>query len=496
MNNKKKLVAQAFTELRHAFQTKKRKMSESEKEKADAMSQRQFYYEKIVKFGKSMANFDELTQHQLKEKSNRLKELFEKFEMKCLNLGCVDPTAMATQEDDEIEALSSTLQSKIAKRLDILDKEEAKINAQNAIDSQCDANKNEQGAQGQQQITNKSEMLTQNNQKRKINVNYANFSGNVFEWRNFEKQFKTEVADNNELNEEEKYEYLKEACKDEVLVIISNAENQFTPAWKALKELYGDAYNQVQLCTHRLIAISKVQQASSQSLASLLNKATKCMNVLKDIIPGTDDSLFTVIAASKLDVETSRMWDRNRNALAVSWATQEDGREKNQHMPAWDDFKTFLNDEIMIYAKHELRACASQMTLPKAGKSNDSRTATPKAGKVDSNASSSIIQNNSHKIANVVHPQQTAYQYNTVCPCRRCNHLYKCEEYLKLDYNGRWRFVEENCLCQRCTRVAHPNVPCENKSNNEPCPLCIHHDQNAIYYHNSTMPVRFGLHPN
>lgn len=471
MNKRKILVAQAFTELRHAFQTKKRKMpeSEKEKEKSDAMSQRQFYYDKIVKYQKSMANFDELTQHQLKEKASRLKELFDKFELKCLNLGCIDPTAMATQEDEEIEALCSTLQSKIAKRIDILDKNEAKINAQNAIDLQCDENKNEQCAQGQQQIASKSEMLTQ----------YECFSGNIYEWRTFEKQFKKEVIDRNELSGSDKLKYLKKACKDEVLAIISNAGNNFDEAWAMLKELYGDAYNQVNLCVQRFVNISKVDKASTQSLTNMMNKATKCVEVLKDIMSQSNDSIFAVIAASKLDDETSRMWDRNRIALATSWAAQEDGREKNQHMPSWQDFTVFLKDEIMVHAKHDLRACAAQMTMPNAGK-------------VDVK---SQVQSNLHKTS-VVKPQQTSYQYQTICPCHRCNQLYKCEQFLSFDYNARWRYIEENCLCQKCTRVDHPGFQCENKSQNEPCPVCAHHEQGVVAYHNSVLcPVRFGIHP-
>lgn len=476
--------AKAFDELKHAFRAKKKKMEASEKEKSDAHTQRQFYVDKIAKFQKSLTqNFDQLMQHDLKEKANRLKDLLDKFEAKCIALGCVDSANAANQSDEEIEELCGTWQSKIAKRIDFLEKEEeAKNNAQNA-DIRTGSMQIEQSAQNQQNDANKSEMLTQDVQKKKMKMNYDTFSGNVFEWRLFEKQFKKDIVDSTELEDKEKLNYLSEACKDEVFELISNAGNDFAQAWQLLKDLYGDAYNQVQLCTQRFITISKANQASAQSLTSLLNKATKCVTLLKDIMPNSDDSLFTVIAASKLDDETARMWDRHRNTLAMSWADKEEvQREKNQYMPSWNDFVTFLNDEIMVYAKQDLRAQASQMVLPKAGNS-------------EAAASSSISQNNSHKIANAVKPQ--SYQYGIKCPCGGCIYLYKCQDYLAYDYYQRWQYVEENNLCARCTRMAHPTMRCENKTNNEPCPMCAHHSPMVEAYHNSTLcPIRFGIHPN
>lgn len=472
--SRKRAVSEAFIELKKAFQERKRsKMEATEKEKSEAQAQRRFYLEKIKKFEKVLAqDFDQLTKHDLNEKAKRLKELLEKFELKCVSLGCVDHTSDHSDENEEIDALCSVLQSKIQKRIDILNEEKSSIDAQNASGMQIAPTQMEQRAQNQLPCTSTSgasEILTK----------YECFSGNIYEWRSFEKQFKKEVIGRNELSDSDKLKYLKNACKDEVLAIISNAGNNFDEAWAMLKELYGDAYNQVNLCVQRFTSISKVDKASTSSLTKMMNKSTKCVDVLKDIMPQSDDAIFAVIAASKLDDETSRMWDRNRVALATSWAAQEDGREKNQHMPSWQDFTMFLKEEIMVHAKQDLRSCAAQITLPKAGK-------------VDAK---SQVQSNLHKTS-VVKPQQTSYQYQTICPCHRCNQLYKCEQFLSLGYEARWRYIEENCLCKKCTRVDHPGFQCENKSQNEPCPLCAHHQQGVVAYHNSVLcPVRFGLHP-
>lgn len=474
---KNKSVTQAFARLKDAVQEKKRKMAEDEKKIAEARSQRQFYVDKIRKFEKSLAqDFDQLKQHELNEKSTRLRDLYDKFECKCMLLGCVDANSGTSQEDDEIEAMRSVWQSKIINKIEALNQEAMR---QTAV-LEKDQNQRLQ----QPHSSNADEMSTKTTHKHKIKVSYAKFSGNVYEWRVFEKQFKAEIADNNELADEDKLECLREACIDEVRAIVSNAENNFHKAWKTLKELYGDAYNQVHLCIQRFTAISKVDQVTSQSLANLLNKSTKCVDVLKDIMPTGDDSLFAVLAASKLDNETFRMWDRHRSALAESWSQGDEHREKNQHMPTWNDFKTFLNEEVMIYAKQELRTNSFQSL--KQTKSKADKLSFP-----------SDAQANLHKNANVVKPQKTPFQYETICPCHKCAHLYKCESFLALDYNRRWKFVEDNCLCERCMRIAHPTVPCENKSNNEPCPMCIHHNPNVIVFHNSTLcPVRFGIHPN
>lgn len=191
--NRKKSVSQAFTELKYAFQAKKQKMSDAEKQKAEAQSQRQFYYDKILKFEKSLAqNFDTLMQHELKEKSSRLKDLLDKFEIKCLSLGCLDSTGATTSDDERIDELCMSMQSKIAQKIDDLEKE-AKCNAQMISDDQS---KSEQGAKCAQQgnaPNNANEMQEQTNKKRKMQISYSKFAGNIFQWRSFEKKFKLSI---------------------------------------------------------------------------------------------------------------------------------------------------------------------------------------------------------------------------------------------------------------------------------------------------------------
>lgn len=218
-----------------------------------------------------------------------------------------------------------------------------------------------------------------------------------------------------------------------------------------------------------------------------MQSACNCIDALKENLEGKDfDTVFAIMLVDKLDADTSRAWERHRATLAASWASQDDSgkREASMHLPSWDDLKAFLQSEIEIFAKSEMRA-----------RLQNSVGCTPQPSSSDV-----IVQDNLH--TNAVRSQQVMSEEKKRAPeyqqCTLCDGIharYKCDVYIAMGFARKWKHVYEEGLCQRCMHANHGHTSCANKRNNDNCPTCYNaDDRRVVVYHNSTLcPVKYGL---
>lgn len=475
----------------------------AEKAINDAKAARIFYLDKVKKCANKLTqNFEEISDFELKQNSDKMKGLFDKFEEKCMALKCLDSSGATNDEDDEIEALCDSINSKVERKL-LQSKE---TNVPNISESQNLAQSQPNPVQN---LSNPAEV----NKIDQIENIWGQFDGSLVTWHRFHQKFKAEIHDNASLKPSEKMQLLKNACIKKASRIVLSANNDYQNAWDQLNEIYGNKYTQLHYTLHRVSAIKPIDEPTSSQIETLMQQAKQCKAILDAIMkPEEYDAIFTVLFSNKLDEQTTLAWDRHRQALAQSWAMAKNVADEKvvpaMHMPKWQDLVDFLQSESRIMFidenRRDMQRNLSQSTdnasVAAHDNASNSRQYTqnmPSSGNATS--STNVAQNNLHKNVMQVHSQQACYAEKANAPlwkqCTLCDDIhgrYGCPVFQAMGYTQKWAHVQQEGLCVKCLRHYHEPRPCENKLSNENCPLC--YQQGVITYHNSQLcPVRYNL---
>lgn len=165
------------------------------------------------------------------------------------------------------------------------------------------------------------------------------------------------------------------------------------------------------------------------------------------------------------------------------------------HIPTWNDFPAFLEGELDILTKYEIRQSRqNQMNAPNANV--DSRNAQTSA--------SNVAQNNLNKLSTPVRSQQSVSQEKAAapehmqCTCTLCDDIhvrFNCPVFVAMGFVPRWRHVYSESLCKKCMHRDHGHTRCKNRQCNENCPTCFNADsRKVVAYHDSQLcPIKFGL---
>lgn len=479
--DKKRKLNEAFTKLEKEVARKKQKMVDEKKNKDEAHRARVFYLEKIKKFEKSLSQeqFEKFSEYDLLEKTKRLEELFDKFEAKCMALNCIDGASGTNEEDDEIEALCTALKSKITQKV-------RKFNEQKKV---------AQSSAAPAQVKSKQEVVSATSKPTMQNT-WGIFTGDLNGWHNFSKRFKTTIHENVQMLDTQKYEMLKQACKDNAADVVFNAEDDYQLAWRRLNEVYGEAYMQIHFCMHKISLIKKIDNASVTNMKELVIKGKDIMQILGEVMPNKEfEAFITVMLADKLDNETARAWERHRVTLAESWAmdtNNEQHRNASMFIPSWEEFCKFLQCELDIHTKIEMRL-RMQGVSTSSGCNSNTQAALNTASKCEQSRAMKNVQSQQAWDDE----KRRAPEFMQCKLCDGVHALYKCEVYVGMGYRQKWQCVKDYKLCQRCLKKDHLGS-CENKLNNEKCQKCYESGYSrTVSYHNSSLcPVRYGLPPN
>lgn len=404
------------------------------------------YYVNKIKTVQDALNRDflQLTLDDLNDKMFTLQRLIKSYEEKCIEL-----TALVEIEASEAEANDSrneALISFILRRIAVLEKQE----------------KDTQTQEEQAPDTKPTQASPQ------IQNTWGKFDGSQASWPTFKDAFCTSVLEST-IEDMQKYELLKQACQvPEILALITSSKDNIQTAWKKLNDFYGDKYAQLETSMQTIKATKPITVPTAKSLRGMLNKMTRSIQIIKGITNENKfDFLFVPAAVDKLDAETKRGWERHRLALAMSWSKENESQEKrdiSNHLPEWSDFEKFMEDEIKVCAMQETRL---------AMQSNEC-TYNDRRNMPTTNQNPKII-------------------------CGLCNENHKthrCEAFLRLNFENRWKAIRQNSLCVKCFEAEHGQSLCEKNADcNAPCPRCFH-NSSKYYYHNSTLcPIKFGHHP-
>lgn len=302
---------------------------------------------------------------------------------------------------------------------------------------------------------------------------------------------------------QKKMEMLEQACDGDAKSVMGNAPGGYNNAWQRLNDIYNEAYAQMHFGLYKLMTIARMNLPSADELAKLLKKGEKCADLLhKASNKNAIDPVLVIMVADKLDGETARAWERHRAVLADSWANEAGAtqqRDKQMHMPSWNDLKRFIQSEIDVYTKYDLQ---QKVFSAYYARSNATGAACSSTGNAP-DATNDDVQANLHKNVNPVCSQQAWSLEKRFAPeykqCELCDGIharYNCSVFLSFDFQNRWLSVYHDELCKRCMHKDHPGVQCVNRLSTQPCPACRQADDRVMAFHNSQLcPIRFGLEP-
>lgn len=530
ISKRKAGIEAAFAELQRQRESKR--MMASKKEINDARGHRGHYAKKIKTFVKSFDDeqeFSEMSLAELQEAKENITRLLELFDEKCLHLGSVDAQSGTAAEDEQIEAMCSKLKGKLAKRmaetalplskppLTVAPEQEPVL--QQAKNNVATANSpvTTETSQNRNDIASGSTIVPPN-------FTFGQFKGGLGDWHRFAKRFKTEVKSDDKLNESRKLELLLNACDDVTKTTLAATNDDFESTWNYLESAFGESYAQYHFCLSKILETQQQTSPSADGIKYIRTRGNKCMEILSEHSRESEmETTLVVYLATKLDSETSRAWDRRRADLARIWAAN--GKNKSlphMHIPTWKEFSDFLQGELDIFTKQQIRESAKNLASSRnvvAGFPQDVRQtpliaqgnvaniqviapriassgATTRSSNVMHRASASG-HGNAPRLQSIVSPETMTHQKAQASPekqCRLCpgiHMIYHCDAYQGMSFDDKWRFISEADVCVRCFFPLHGATLCKDPKNNKACKYCWGLSS-VLDYHNGTLcPTKF-----
>lgn len=315
----------------------------------------------------------------------------------------------ATQEIDrtEIENRYYTLHAKIKDKIDEL--------------TSTHVNVSPQTRPPQTQVSTNQNVV---NQVKLPNLSIPTFSGKYDDWLSFYDLFTALIKDNSQLNNVQKFVYLKSALKGEPLELISNlslTNDNYEIAIETLKKRYDNKLSIINTHIKNMVDAQAMKRGTAQELRDFITKIKQNINSLETLkVPVKQwDLLLLHIFSEKLDFNTRKAYELEKCS---------------NELPTMKEFIGFL----------ESRANALE-NIP-------------------------TLSETKRKISHLATTSNTNTKPMQNCLfCKTSNHtIYKCLKFKALPNPQKRQFVKDNKLCYNCLGTKHSVDQCSSRG----CVVC------------------------
>uniref|UniRef100_V5I888 Uncharacterized protein n=1 Tax=Anoplophora glabripennis TaxID=217634 RepID=V5I888_ANOGL len=270
------------------------------------------------------------------------------------------------------------------------------------------------------------------------------FAGDYRDWPHFYDTFNALVNNNSQLNDVQRFHYLRDVLKGDAKQVIESIEisdNNYKVAFDLLKTRFDNKKLIKRAHVASLFDISPLNKESSQGLRKFLDDINKHLRALKNLGESVDtwDILLVYLISTKLDLTTKREWE--------SYSAKFDE-------PKLSNLTQFLTDRCNILETLECSTSSSARLNKyntKGSKINETR--------------SFLLSNQNLK-------------------CSFCNgdhSVYNCQNLLKIPVKLRLDEIKKLKLCTNCLRPGHFNSGCRSKS----CRICHKRHNSLLHISNS-----------
>lgn len=391
-------------------------MSESELKK-----QRGSYKRRFTVFGNYLSPMkpSELTPCQVMElqlRTEKIESLYAEFDSVQLQLECMSETPEAeAAERSSVETQYFSLMA-MAKYM---------INSFAKSDD-CES---------------KSSRSSNRNQLVKLpTIQLPKFTGLYDNWLEFRDTFSSLIHDNDNIDEINKFHYLRSSLEGSAAVVIQAIEfssQNYKVAWDLLCERFDNKRLLIQNHVTALFNIDKISQESSSSLKRMIDTINKNIRALSTLGEPVDswDTLLIHIISQKLDTKTFREWEECK------------GRFDKTTSISFSKFMEFLRNRADLIETLEL---SHNVTINRGSNAHANK--------------------NNHKLKAMVSLDNTNTSSSSTC-CPRCSgnhHLNVCSQFLALSIAERLSALPSYKVCFNCFRRGHYSTNCKKSG----CKIC------------------------
>lgn len=279
-----------------------------------------------------------------------------------------------------------------------------------------------------------------NNIVRLPTIEIPKFYGDYDNWLCFRDTFTSLIHSNDEIDDINKYHYLRASLEASAAVVIQSVEfssNNYSMAWKLLCDRFNNKRQLLQNHVSALFNIEPITRESSSHIKRVIDQVNKHLRSLETLGEPVKEwsTLLIHIISHKLDSKTFREWEEFRGGL-----------DKNKTV-TFNEFLAFLQNRADLLETLEFSSIPVQPQNKHAPKVKSMITMHERVG------------NNSNKP-----PPSTK-------PCPRCKDdhcLSNCSQFLALSNAARLQLLPNYKVCFNCFRSGHYANHCKKPG----CKIC------------------------
>ncbi|XP_055619069.1 uncharacterized protein LOC129764228 [Toxorhynchites rutilus septentrionalis] len=261
------------------------------------------------------------------------------------------------------------------------------------------------------------------------------YGGKLEDWQSFHDSFHTAVHSSSELNEIQKFQYLKGCLRGDALRVIDSiavSSENYSLAWKILNSRYDNKRMLIKCHLKALFDTPAIRRESPESLLSLVDSFERNVSILKRLGEPADrwSSILVYHLSLRLDNHTLREWEH--------FSSRDRGNSDNapnDGMPSYVDMIKFLQDHARVL----------QSLSPQFNVHHQSR----------------FVETNPKPKKTTLHVAETTSSTHHRCQCcDQAHFLGNCSKFIKLSPQQRLDLVKMHRLCLNCLKTtAHS---CQN----------------------------------
>lgn len=295
------------------------------------------------------------------------------------------------------------------------------------------------------------------------------FEGAYDHWLEFKHSYITMIHNRSDLDEIQKFHYLRSALSGSALQVISALE--FSPAnyihaWELLENRYHNERLLINNHVKALHSIPSLKQESPSQIRKLIDTILRNLRALKSLNEPTVnwDTLIIYLIVNKLDPSTEREWENHIGAMSLG------SRDKVK----LNDLISFLRSRAdtleMININH-----AKSKEVPQNDKHqhmSDKRS----SNRVHSYSSIKTTRNNDRH-------NKFKREVPKCVLCDQDHALYTCITFLNMSVKDRMKVVTDKGLCWNCLRAGHTLNDCIFG----PCKQCQRKHNSLLHLENQSV---------
>lgn len=267
-------------------------------------------------------------------------------------------------------------------------------------------------------------------------ISLPSFDGSYDNWLEYRDTFLSMIHSSNNLDNIQKFHYLRSAFTGNALQVIKSLEfssGNYIIAWDLLENRYNNTKLLVHNYVKALFSMHSITKESPSLIRKLIDSVLKNIRALKYLGEPTEswDTLIIHIIISKLDPATEKEWEQF----------------KMNNIHSVD--KLQLIDLIEF-----LRNKSDMLETIKANNNNPSSSS--------SKSSHDHFRKSPQKTVSLISTKSNKFSKRTRI-CNMCNNnhaLYSCSQFLALSAKDKLDFVVGKNLCRNCLRAGHSDSEC------------------------------------